>query len=325
MSNNLKITERFSRYLITFSFISVIVFAFNKSADMLRESLSTVYIYQSNVPYFKVMQLLPAVLFIYSVFLLCPLSVYLVLESTTFVNLTSHNIKERIARADTAYKSLFYHLTMVGISLVTFIILACIFDRFLSLKVNFIISYVTILSMIYFISIIIARKLHKKTLVFTPSVIQDIIYACVFVIYCIGILRFFYPFQTNVDFKVDYSQQYITVTFAGNTTFDKISIWINDELSQEIQGNDEYFFSSSTVAKSSNTDNVEEVYMEINKNSEYFYFSKTIDISYYSKEGYNNVCINVNIDNQTTSINNPFTINNSTYSYMKEDYMVTIQ
>lgn len=314
----LSVSGRNGRYLLVFSFISVVLVVLNKSINMLENQLNKIYIYQSNIPYIKMVQAFPAIIFVVCIFLLVVLIRYSYFEANAFVERDTNSQQIFLQKANDLYDNIFYYLKIFGIGILLYLLFGIITDRIAIAKKNYAVAYTVVVVLSAIGSIVAVRKTSKKKDVVIPCISNVVIGAAVFLLFCLSAITIFLPQQTIANLRIEYDSQYINMNFEGNLIFEQIQIIVNNEMVENINGKTENYFISKYISKESETD----IFVE--EDNDYFYYTKIVDINDYVDEGTNEVKIFFEIRGRNYTFSNPLVISNSKYEYVKLNYETPI-
>ena len=320
----LSISDRNSRYLLVFSFISVVLIALNKSVSMLEYQLNKIYVSQTNVPYLKMSQIIPAVAVTSCLFLIVVLIKYIYHEANTFSNQENATIQQI---ANKSYEHILHYLMLFFILFTTFFILSIISENFKYTKNDFILSYFIFLVISIVISIFSSRLYSKKYKRNLPHLSVDIGGSAIFMLFCIGILIPFLSQPTIANLEIKYDGPDIEVNLEGTSNFEELQIKVNDILIDDFVAQEENYFVSTYRNEeiSTNTENQnQELDVFLEKNNGYLYFTKTVDINNYVIEGINSIQISLKIGDRSYEFINPLIITDSKYEYVKDSYQTEI-
>jgi|GEM_PF-2257573 len=324
----LSVSDRNSRYLLVFSFISVVCIVLSKSIELLQNELSKIYITQSGIPYIKMLQAFPSIIFVSCIFLLVVLIRYSYFEANVFIERANASSQQvLLQKANSSYDHIFYYLMIFGIGIPFYLLFGSLIDNIEIAKNNYAITYSIVVVMSIIITIVTTRITSKKRGNAIPHISTDVVGAVVFLVCCLNAVTTFLPQQTNASLKIEYDNQYININLEGNSTFEKILIMVNNKIVEQIDGKEEDYFISKYVDKdnsinSTNKSLEADVFVEENNN--YFYYTKTSDINEYVIEGMNDVQFILEIDGRNYMFSNPLIIEDSKYEYAKSIYETNI-
>ncbi len=314
----LSISSRYARYLLVVSFISVVLVVLSKSFNLLENGLNKIYIYQSNIPYIKMVQTFPAIILVSCMFLLVVLIRYAYFEASVFAERNISLQQEFLQKANNSYDDIFYYLKIFGIGILFYFFISTLTDTIGIAKSNYAIAYILVIILSAIVSIITVRKIFLKKDVVIPHISKDATGVAMFLVFCLSTITISLPQQTIANLKIEYDNQYINVNFQGNIIFKNIEIIVNGGTVENINGEKENYFISKYVGK----ENENDIFVE--EDNDYFYYTKIVDINDYVNEGINEVKIFLEIRGRNYTFINPLVISNSKYKYIKLDYEIPI-